>query len=163
MKGHVKKYKNNKKNTNYVIVIMFLFVVLGMGTMFFKYNRDINEYEMKNTHVLEERKWKRVHHDWPEPPDEDKYYTDDGFYYFKYKFDGNDFWVRASDDETKNGRVIFKNIGNLSTPSKAIEDYRVLDITGKSSNLIYEYLKSMGNRLKQKTINEGNISITEKK
>ena len=70
------------------------------------------------------------------------------FYYFKCKFDGKDFWIRASDDENKNGRTIFENIGNLSTPSEMIEDYRVMDITGKSDRMIYEYLRTMGNRLR---------------
>ena len=145
MNKNMSKKKNNGKK---FILIIFIFTILCVALMFVKYNKDIKEYDMKNTQRLEEKVWEKVHHNWPEPPDEEKIYIDDGFYYFKYKFDGKDFWIRASDDENKNGRTIFENIGNLSTPSEMIEDYRVMDITGKSDRMIYEYLRTMGNRLR---------------
>ncbi len=145
-----KKAQNKSKRLNYknysmkpVIIGFLSIVIIMLLLMLYKYKLDYEEFAKNNTYV-QEKKWERINHNWPEPPKEMRIYVGDGFYFFKYKYDGYDFWIRANDSNLKNSRSIFRY--DTSTPSEIVDSSRVLEIGGNSNRYIYEYMKGIKNR-----------------
>ena len=71
--------------------------------------------------IAEKTIWKKVHHAWPEPPEEQKIYTslDKGksFYLIQYNYKGNSYWVSCDNNDGK--RIIYnKNTNNYKEISK---------------------------------------------
>ena len=148
MSKNSKKHKDNIAHKSLsikpVIIGFFIIVLLVFALMMYKYRVDYDEFAKNNTFV-QEKKWKRVNHNWPEPPEELRTYVGDGFYYFKYKYNGYDFWVRANDSNLKNSRSIYRF--DTSTPSEILDESRVLEISGNSNKYIYEFIKGIMSRI----------------
>ena len=145
----MKSNKINKKELSlkpFAISIVSLVAII-FGLMMIKYMKDVKEYESNNTYSME-KNWSKVHHQWKEPPDELKMYVGDGYYYYNYRYEGKDFFIKANDSEILNSREIYKNYDKRSTPSDLTNEDIILKISGNSSLTIYDYLKTMGTRLK---------------
>ena len=65
--------------------------------------------------IAEKTIWKKVHHAWPEPPEEQKIYINkekSQSYVFPYTYKGKEYWINASNSSNGNYRYIYKKISN---------------------------------------------------
>ena len=138
------KKTKSKPNMKPVIIGFLSIVLVSLFLMMIKYKMDYDEFAKNNTFALE-KKWKKVNHNWPEPPEKMKTYTEDGFYFFKYKYDGQEFWIKASDSNKVNSRTIYKY--DTSTPSEINDDSKIIVISGNTDKYINDYMKGIANRI----------------
>ena len=65
--------------------------------------------------IAEKTIWKKVHHAWPEPPEEQKIYINkekSQSYVFPYTYKGKEYWINASNGTDENSRYIYEKVSD---------------------------------------------------
>ena len=101
--------------------------------------------------IAEKTIWKKVHHAWPEPPEEQKIYTNPGksmSYVFPYTYKGKSYWIGASNSQNGDVRHIYEktsdNYKDISPRDEAMivgkdkteEIWQLLEILEAGDNIV---------------------------
>lgn len=124
-------FKNGFKRIVFVVVT----IVIGMSLFACKsksngdkLEQNVNTNETKaidnsqqipsqyaeDTSIAERTTWKKVYHEWPEPPEEQKIYTSlekgKSYYLIPYSYKGKEYWISCDNNDGK--RIIYNKNTN---------------------------------------------------
>ena len=91
--------------------------------------------------IAEKTIWKKVHHAWPEPPEEQKIYTNlkngGTAYAIKYSYKGKNYWIGCNNENNK--RVIYNR--TTDNPLDVGPDDRAMIVGADKTEEIWQLLE----------------------